>query len=109
MVGRSEMVWVRNEVLPLVRLQRVLDAGANAPPAAQKLIVLNPGTARVAMLVDQLVGRESTIVKPLPSSLSRCADIAGATVTGDGAVRLVLDPAALVSSGALPPWQEYLQ
>jgi two-component system chemotaxis sensor kinase CheA len=108
-VGRREMVWVRNEVLPLLRLHRLLEAGCDAPPAAQKLVVLNPGSERVAMLVDQLVGRESTIVKPLPSCLSRCAGIAGATVTEDGSVRLVLDPATLVFSGGLPPWQEYLQ
>jgi two-component system chemotaxis sensor kinase CheA len=108
-VGRREMVWVRNEVLPLLRLHRLLETGCDAPPATQKLVVLNPGSERVAMLVDQLVGRESTIVKPLPSCLSRCAGIAGATVTEDGAVRLVLDPATLVFSGGLPPWQEYLQ
>jgi len=108
-VGHREMVWVRDEVLPLLRLHRLLEAVCDASPAAQKLVVLNPGSERVAMLVDQLVGRESTIVKPLPSCLSRCAGIAGATVTEDGAVRLVLDPATLVFSGALPPWQEYLQ
>jgi two-component system, chemotaxis family, sensor kinase CheA len=67
------------------------------------------GDARIAVLVDQLVGQEPTMVKPLGAYLHNSAGIAGGTVGGDGRVRLVLDPAGLLHSAANSLRQEALQ
>ena len=63
-------------------------------------MVLGIGEKRVAVLVDHLVGQESTVIKPLGSYLHNCSNLAGATISGDGRVRLVLDPAGLLSSAS---------
>ncbi len=59
-------------------------------------------TSRLRLLVDHLIGQESTVIKPLGSYLHNCASIAGATISGDGRVRLVLDPAGLLASAQSP-------
>ena len=61
------------------------------------------------MLVDHLAGQESTVVKPLASYLNDCTGIAGATICGDGRVRLMLDPGELVSWAANRRPQAMLQ
>jgi chemotaxis protein histidine kinase CheA len=53
---------------------------------------------RPALLVDQLLGQESTVIKPLEAYLHGCFSLAGATVGGDGRVRLVLDPSGLLEN-----------
>jgi len=60
---------------------------------------------RFALLVDGLAGQESTVIKPLGSYLHDCTGIAGATVSGDGRVRLVLDPGELIAWAANRPPQ----
>jgi two-component system chemotaxis sensor kinase CheA len=67
-----------------------------APPP--KVVILGVAEKRVALLVDHLLGQESTVVKPLGNYLHRCSGLAGATISGDGRVRLVLDPAGLLAA-----------
>ncbi|MGB9361730.1 MAG: chemotaxis protein CheW, partial [Candidatus Sulfotelmatobacter sp.] len=67
----------------------------------QKVVILGVGEKRFALLADQLLGQESTVIKPLGSYLHGCSSIAGATISGDGQVRLVLDPAGLLANSQL--------
>lgn len=96
-VEEQETIWMGGEALPLLRLHRLF-AACGAPVEAQKIVVLEAAEKRVALLVDQLVGQESTVVTPLSPYLSHCGGIAGTTVDGDGRVRLVLDPAGLLTA-----------
>jgi two-component system chemotaxis sensor kinase CheA len=59
-------------------------------------VIVNVGARRIALLVDDLLGGEETVIKPLDAFLHRSVAVAGATITGDGSVRLLLDPAALL-------------
>jgi two-component system, chemotaxis family, sensor kinase CheA len=106
-VEGHEVLCLRDETLPLIRLgemfsitDRIADDSAlsSGTAPAQKVVILGIAERRVALLVDQLLGQESTVVKPLGHSLQRCAGLAGATISGDGRVRLVLDPAGLLAS-----------
>jgi two-component system, chemotaxis family, sensor kinase CheA len=93
-----EVLQLRNETVPLLRLAEIIDARLDSrKDAGRRVVVLGIGDKKIALLVDELVGQESTVVKPLGSYLQGCASIAGATISGDGRVRLVLDPAALIS------------
>jgi two-component system chemotaxis sensor kinase CheA len=93
-----EVLQLRNETVPLLRLAEIIDARLDSrKDAGRRVVVLGIGDKKIALLVDELVGQESTVVKPLGSYLQGCATIAGATISGDGRVRLVLDPAALIS------------
>jgi two-component system chemotaxis sensor kinase CheA len=109
-VEGREVVCLGSETLPLVRLQSLFSTrDRDAPGNDRKIVVMAVGELRIALLVDRLVGQESTVVKPLAPYLHNCPGIAGATVGGDGRVRLVLDPAGLLRSAANSLRREALQ
>src|SRR2546426_10119861 len=58
------------------------------------VIVLGHDERRMGIVVDRLLGQEETVVKPLGKYLGHITGISGATISGDGHVRLILDPAA---------------
>jgi two-component system chemotaxis sensor kinase CheA len=97
LVEGHEVLRLRGMTLPLVRLGKMFAATSTAGDCPNdKVVVLGIGQQRVAVLVDHLVGQESTVIKPLGSYLHNCSSLAGATISGDGRVRLVLDPAGLL-------------
>ncbi len=98
-----EVLHLRGDALSLVRLAHVFGVPHQSPDqCAGKVVVLRASDRRVALLVDELLGQESTVVKPLGGHLHQCSSLAGATISGDGRVRLVLDPAGLVDTLANP-------
>lgn len=113
-VEGREVLCLRGETLPLLRLDQLFAVrtssklpGAESFPSpseseeGQKVVILGVGEKRFALLADQLLGQESTVIKPLGSYLHGCSSIAGATISGDGQVRLVLDPAGLLANSQL--------
>ena len=109
-VEGSEVLCLRGETLPLLRLNKLFPAGPSiSVDAAElsgdvgggegaKVVILGVAERRIALLVDELLGQESTVIKPLGSYLHGCSSLAGATIGGDGRVRLVLDPAGLLEN-----------
>lgn len=93
-----EVLSLRGETLPLLRLRKMFATSDTNLPASQNVVVLTIGEKRVALMVDRLIGQESTVIKPLGAYLHNYSSIAGATLGGDGRVRLVLDPAGLLAS-----------
>jgi two-component system chemotaxis sensor kinase CheA len=65
---------------------------------SRKVVILGVAEKRFALMVDHLLGQESTVIKPLGSYLHGCTSLAGATISGDGRVRLVLDPNGLLEN-----------
>ncbi len=55
------------------------------------MVIVNVGTQRVGFVVDQLIGQEEVVIKPLGKSLHGTPGMAGATITGDGRIALILD------------------
>jgi two-component system chemotaxis sensor kinase CheA len=101
LVESQEVIWMGTEPLPLLRLQTLFQGQHTKMPAeAQKVVVLEAADRRVALVVDGLLGQESTVVTPLAPYLNHCVGIAGTMVDGDGRVRLVLDPAGLIAAAA---------
>ncbi len=98
-VEGCEAIHVRGKTIPLIRLSRALGVAKarEAGKGCQKLVIVGLGSRRVAFLVDDLVGAEATVIKPLDVLSRQSIGIAGATVGGDGLVRLLLDPASLVA------------
>jgi len=85
----------RDRALPLVNL--VDWAGAAAAVAGRHVVVLHIGHRRLGCLVHEVLGREDVIVKPLGPLFDGVPGVAGATVTGDGRLALVMDLAGLAS------------
>lgn len=99
LVEGNEVLRLRGETLPLIRLGRVFQTKiSDEADGNDKVVILGVGEKRIAVLVDHLVGQESTVIKPLGSFLHSSSSLAGATISGDGRVRLVLDPAGLLLS-----------
>ena len=99
-VEGSEVLQLRGHTLPLLRLHQIFGLPAAEGQGGQRAVVLSIGNQRAALLVDRFIGQESTVIKPLGHYLQGSAQLAGATISGDGRVRLVLDPAGLLASSA---------
>jgi len=109
-VEGNEVLRLHGETLPLLRLRRMFAVQASdGELTEEKVVVLLVGEKRVALLVDRLIGQESTVIKPLGAHLHQCSSVAGATIGGDGRVRLVLDPAGLLASVEGHARQEVVQ
>ena len=106
----NEVLLLHGETLPLLRLRNMFAVGAGEDDIAeQKVVILLVGEKRVALVVDRLIGQESTVIKSLGGHLRHCPSLAGATIGGDGRVRLVLDPAGLLATVEAHGRQEVLQ
>jgi two-component system chemotaxis sensor kinase CheA len=92
-VDGQEVIVVRNKPIPLYHLKRWLikgEANANADESSHVLVV-SIGNQRAGFVVDQLIGQEEVVIKPLGAMLHGTAGMAGATITGDGRIALILD------------------
>ncbi len=84
----------RGEVLPLLDLYRWLKTGTQ-PPEGQSVVVATAGDCRVGLVVDRLLGQEEVVIKSLGRRLESLPGFAGATITGDGDIALIIDVASL--------------
>ena len=64
------------------------------------VVIVAVGTKRVGLVVDQLVGQEEVVIKPLGRMLHGTPGMAGATITGDGRIALILDIPSLLGKYA---------
>jgi len=60
-------------------------------------VVVSVGTQRVGIVVDQLIGQEEVVIKPLGKMLQGTPGMAGATITGDGRIALILDVPSMLA------------
>ena len=92
-VDGQEVILVRDKALPLFWLKRWLMPGASEEidRTAASVVIVSVGTQRVGFVVDQLVGQEEVVIKPLGGMLQGTPGMAGATITGDGRIALILD------------------
>lgn len=92
-VDGQQVIIVRDQALPLFHMKRWLVKGQeNAElPEQGHVVILTVGTLRVGFVVDQLVGQEEVVIKPLGTILHGTPGLSGATITGDGRIALIID------------------
>ena len=92
-VDGQECVTVRAKAIPIFHLKRWLVKGLTSfdRPKEGHVVIVNVGTRRVGFVVDQLIGQEEVVIKPLGKMLQGTPGMAGATITGDGTIALILD------------------
>ncbi len=97
-VDGRECIVVRDKVFPLFHIKRWLIKGAagSPPPTNGHVVIVAMGTKRVGFVVDQLVGQEEVVIKPLGRALQGTPGMAGATITGDGRIALIIDVPSLL-------------
>jgi two-component system chemotaxis sensor kinase CheA len=101
-VDQREVLRLREQILTLVRLDRLSEIHAVEPPTEKKkkrsfVIVIGAAEKRFGLIVDSLVGEEELVIKALPSEIIYSDLVSGASILGDGTVVLILNVPAVLS------------
>lgn len=101
-VDDQEVLVVRGKPLPLFYLRRWLapEAGGARAEGLNHVVAVQFGNQRVCFVVDELLGQEEVVIKPLGRFLHGLPGFAGATITGDGRIALILDVPGLLRTHA---------
>jgi two-component system, chemotaxis family, sensor kinase CheA len=98
-INRKEVIRLRDTVLPIVDLHSIFFRGTSSIDLAKMtnsyVVVLGLAEKRIGLVVDHLIGQEEVVIKSLGEFLGQTQGIAGATILGDGRVRLIVDPAGI--------------
>jgi len=100
--GQGEMIKVRENLLPLIRLNEILGAETSVTdPTKALVVVLENENQRRCVMVDEVLGKQEVVIKNLGQVLKNVRTLAGSSILGDGRVGLILDVAGLfeVSDG----------
>jgi len=94
------VVMVRERALPLFYLREWLVNGSSQQEedVVRHVVVVHVAGQKVGFVVEQLVGQEEVVIKPLGAFLQGMAGFAGATITGDGRIALILDVPSLMKA-----------
>lgn len=96
----NEMIMVRGECYPILRLQERLGAGSSRADISEGvLVMIHQDGRKLCVLVDELLGQQQVVVKTLPPYIKRIRpikELAGCTLLGDGNISLILDAAVLI-------------
>lgn len=92
-VDGQECIAIRDQAIPLFHLKQWLVKGTETVRLQTEahVVIVSVGTRRVGFVVDQLIGQEEVVIKPLGKMLQGTPGMAGATITGDGTIALILD------------------
>ncbi|WP_049629910.1 chemotaxis protein CheA [Cellvibrio sp. pealriver] len=96
-VDGQDCVAIRDQAIPLFYMKDWLVKNAYGErPDNAHVVIVTVGTRRVGFVVDQLIGQEEVVIKPLGKMLQGTPGMAGATITGDGTIALILDIPSLL-------------
>jgi two-component system chemotaxis sensor kinase CheA len=94
-VSGKRMLCVREKTLPLFDLSALLGFGCGEGIQCEYGVVIAIGERRFCISVDELLGLEEIVVKPIAGLDVSSSYVVGATITGDGSVVLILDPSGI--------------
>ncbi len=105
-VDGRRVIMVRNKAMPLFFLERWLEgvggvvlADEEAPEAEeQQVVTVVLGNQAIGFVVDEVIGLEEVVIKPLGAMLQGLPGLAGSTITGDGRIALIVDIPSLIKS-----------
>lgn len=94
--GQGEIIKVRSQLIPLLRLHRLFNTGNGEvhPTQALVMVVEHEGKQQ-GLLVDDILGKQEVVIKSLGETFQKIKGLAGGTILGDGRVGLILDLAGL--------------
>jgi two-component system chemotaxis sensor kinase CheA len=98
-VDNQLTIMVRERAMPLFYLRQWLVP--HKPISDQEkhdshVVIVNVGNIQVGLVVDDLIGQEEVVIKPLGAMLQGLQGMAGATITGDGKIALIIDVPGLM-------------
>ncbi len=108
MVQGHRMASVREQVVPIVTLEKIFNWGQGGREEnageldAVTLVILGEGNQRVGLAVSRVLGEEDVVIKSIATNYRNVVGIAGASILGDGRVSLILDPHVLIEMSSRP-------
>lgn len=99
----SEMILIREKCYPIVRVNEIFNIKTNITNIEDGILILvESGDGSICLFVDQIIGEQQVVVKPLPTILNKYnlkeAGISGCSILGDGSINLILDIGNLIES-----------
>jgi len=94
-IGGMKFVNYRNEIVPLIYLSKVL--GTSEEELGSHVVIIESGQKKSGLVVEELLGQQEIVVKPLDKFLRKLQFLGGATILGSGDVALILDMNGLIS------------
>ena len=91
-IGKGELINVRDTYLPMMRMYEVFSLQPEyTEPTKAILLILETEGERVAVMVDEILGQQQVVIKSMEQNFRKVAGVAGATILGDGTVGFILD------------------
>ena len=91
-VQAEEVINLRGNVIPLIRLNQILDIEEpEVAPESLTVVIVNKGEKQAGLVVDNLLGQQEIVIKSLGKFISNSKIISGSTIVGDGEIALILD------------------
>jgi two-component system chemotaxis sensor kinase CheA len=89
--GAGEIFKFRGEYLTMIRTSKYFSFPDTGP--GNLIVVVNTHGKRVGLVIDDVLGQQQVVIKPLDKNYRNIDGISGATIMNDGSVALILDPA----------------
>jgi two-component system, chemotaxis family, sensor kinase CheA len=109
-VNQNEVIRIRNQVFPLIRMDKVLHTPNNEDTLEDRyVVVVGLADKRLGLVVDELLGQKEIVIKSLGEYLGHIRGMSGSTILGDGRVIMILDIEELIQeahSVAVSVWQQ---
>lgn len=99
MIDNYEVFNVREDVVSLLRLNRLFKINSDENREYYFVVIVGSADKKMGLIVDQLIGEEDVVIKPLRDHYTNAPGIAGANITGDGSVSLIIDVSQLLDLG----------
>jgi two-component system chemotaxis sensor kinase CheA len=96
-----EVIRLRGETLPIFRLSTVFGQSRAAQSDKSFVVIVSVGGQRTGFVVDELLGQEEVVIKPLADYVQDKSGFSGATIIGDGRISLIIDVYEMVRMTAL--------
>jgi two-component system chemotaxis sensor kinase CheA len=92
MAGSNEMINVRGEILPLVRLDRLFQVrNAKQSPTESLVVILEGAGRKLGLVVDEVITQQQVVIKNLSNGFSEVKYLSGAAILSDGSVGLIMN------------------
>ena len=101
MVENIEVIYLRGQTLPIFRLSKIFSVPIEKVNDKMSVVIVNRNGQRTGFVVDELLGQEEVVIKPLTDYVQHKSGFSGATIIGDGRISLILDVYELVRMSEL--------
>ena len=98
-IDNHEVLNVRNEVISVLRLSRLFNIRTNEDGDYCFIVIVGSQDKKIGVMVDNLIGEEDVVIKPLRDQFTQSPGISGASILGDGSVSLIIDVTQLLELG----------